>query len=209
MINILIDERNTCFICLKEKTKDLICCYCKNKMKKVDEKIYIDNGVYANYIYEYDGILKDIIGEYKFKNKRYFSKVFSKIIIDYINTKNIEFDYILYVPSDKERIKQRGFDHLKLICKYLKKEKNIEIIETLEKIKNTKMQHFLKRKDRAKNLKGAFKLKNKEILKDKKLLIIDDIVTTGETLKEINNILKKSNIKNIKYLCICGPKKRA
>ena len=78
-------------------------------------------------------------------------------------------------------------------------------LDGFKKIKNTKAQHKLDRDARSKNLLGAFSLETD--LTGKSVLIIDDMVTSGETSLEIIKVLEKSNVKDIKILALASEKR--
>lgn len=108
----------------------------------------------------------------------------------------------------KEKKKQRGYNQTELILKKIFESENLKEnqklkfkvkldLDILEKIKNTKMQSSLSKTLRKENIKNAFLVNNKEKIKNKKIIIFDDIYTTGETTKEISRILKESCVKEI------------
>lgn len=139
---------------------------------------------------------------YKFKEKPYIYKT----IVSFLGKKQKSFenlkkyDIILIVPINKKREKERGYNQSELIAKEISKiilakiEKHI-----LYKIKNTKPQSTLNKQQREENAKGAYIAKNTLKIENKKILIIDDIYTTGNTVNECAKMLiekgiKKSNI---------------
>ena len=119
--------------------------------------------------------------------------------------KNIEFidllknyDTIIPVPISKKRYKQRGYNQSSLIAKKLAK----ELLKENFKTKNVIEQSKLNKDNREKNIKGAYEIFHINQLKNKKILLVDDIYTTGSTLRECSKILKKSNPKKIGVLTI-------
>lgn len=150
--------------------------------------------------------MKRIIGKYKFERKTEFSKIFSKIIYEYGRDKNLfDVDFILPSPSSRKTLINRGFDHIKMITDDFIDKINPVYLDGFKKIKNTKAQHELDRDARSKNLLGAFSLETD--LTGKSVLIIDDMVTTGETSLEIIKVLEKSNVKDIKILALASEKR--
>lgn len=150
--------------------------------------------------------MKSIIGKYKFERKTEFSKIFSKIIYEYGRDKNLfDVDFILTSPSSRKTLINRGFDHIKMITDDFIDKINPVYLDGFKKIKNTKAQHELDRDARSKNLLGAFSLETD--LTGKSVLIIDDMVTTGETSLEIIKVLEKSNVKDIKILALASEKR--
>ena len=101
------------------------------------------------------------------------------------------FDLITYVPMHWIDVFARGYNQSKLLSKELSKLLGVPCIEVIVKNKRTKKQHHLKKKDRKTNLKGAFELVDKELVRGKRILVIDDIITSGYTLGECCRTISK------------------
>ena len=119
------------------------------------------------------------------------------------------YDTIIPVPISKKRYKQRGYNQSALIAKELaeqiqknKKQKITYNNKSLLKTKNIIEQSKLNKEERIKNIQGVYELKNKTLLKDKKILLIDDIYTTGSTVKECCKTLNQAQPKKIGVLTI-------
>ena len=127
----------------------------------------------------------------------YFSKIFDKK----------ENFLIIPVPMHKKRFKQRKYNHMDLVADELSKLTGWKVnTKLIQRIKETKPQYKLNTKEREENLKNAFKV-TKENYNGEKLLLIDDILTTGSTLTEIIKTLNKEGITNIVGLttsCVYG-----
>lgn len=206
LIDYLFLDENTCNFCHSEYIyKYGLCRECFDKLDYVDNRFLV--GSYDCYvIYFYNEFMKSIIGKYKFERKTEFSKIFSKIIYEYGRDKNLfDVDFILPSPSSRKTLINRGFDHIKMITDDFIDKINPVYLDGFKKIKNTKAQHELDRDARSKNLLGAFSLETD--LTGKSVLIIDDMVTTGETSLEIIKVLEKSNVKDIKILALASEKR--
>ncbi len=107
---------------------------------------------------------------------------------------------IIPVPLHKKRLKSRGFNQSLLIAKELFPTMKICPL-TVQKTVDTKPQSSLTGKERAKNIRGAFVIK-KSLLPFSYFILVDDVVTTGSTLKEIAKLLKKNGAKGIFALTI-------
>ena len=158
------------------------------------------------YIFKYTGILRDKIIEYKFNNKSYLYKTFEKIILN--NKKVCDFikccDIIIPVPINNKRYKERGYNQSLLIAKEIPKFiENIYLrTDIIIKSKETKTQSSLNKDERKKNVKGAFEINKNINLANKKILIFDDIYTTGSTVNECAKVLKKFGVKEVNVLTI-------
>lgn len=112
-------------------------------------------------------------------------------------------DIIIPVPISKKRNKQRGYNQSLLIARELSKKTNIELLNNcLYKTKNVIEQSKLSKEERIKNIQGVYKLKRPEKLINKRILLVDDIFTTGSTAKECCKTLKLIDTKEIYVLTI-------
>lgn len=157
------------------------------------------------YIFQYEGRIRRMILNYKFKDKPYLYKTFvnfllkEEIFFQILQT----YDTIIPVPISKKRKKERGYNQSFLIANEIAKRLQMECNSScLVKTKNIIEQSKLKREERVDNIQGVYELKNSEILKDKKVLLIDDIYTTGSTVNECCKMLKQAKLKNIGVLTI-------
>ena len=107
-----------------------------------------------------------------------------------------KYDIIIIVPISNQRKFERGYNQSELIAKEISKiiEAQIEK-KVLYKIKNTVPQSTLNKKQREENAKGVYKAKNIKRIYNKKILLIDDIYTTGNTVNECANTLIQKGIK--------------
>lgn len=144
------------------------------------------------------------IQEYKYNNKRYLSKSFAKImknVFDKMTKEGIKIDLITYVPLFKDKQKKRGFNQSELIARELSKLTTIPLSHNnLLRVKNTQTQTNLTYKERQKNLDNAFIIKDKSEFKDKTILLIDDVLTTGSTADHCSIALKKAKAKDVYVL---------
>jgi len=163
------------------------------------------DGLYAATNYK-NNLVKSLIKNFKYEP--FFAKEITKeladLILDHlmlseVNLKEFEDFYLLPVPLEKSREKWRGFNQSEEIAKILSLKLNSRLFleNPIKKIKKTLPQSVLSEKERKQLIKGTFKLIDKKSVKNKKIIIIDDVYTTGATLQEISRILKKSGAKQV------------
>ena len=198
MLNFVLDFLfpPVCVICGKIH-KNWICEKCKIKIKHF-EKFEYKNGMF--YCFEYKDVIRKLLLQYKFFNKSYISYFFANEIFSNKKVSEIvkSYDIIIPVPLDKEKLKIRGYNQTELI---LSKKLKVDS-KSLIKIKHTKTQSTLTLEERRNNIKGAFKVKDNKSIKNKKVILFDDIYTTGATVNEISNILKQAGAKEVLVLVI-------
>lgn len=206
MINFLFLDKNICYSCKQNKiVAHFLCKDCLKKLDYVANNFNLDN-YDAHAVYFYNETMKKLIGDYKFNRNTSLAKVFSSIIYDYANVNNLfDCDYILPSPSSKSTLNKRGFDHIKTITDLFIKNTGCEYLFEFKKIKNTKAQHNLNKEDRAYNLKNAFFCEKD--LTGKSVLLIDDLITTGNTAMEIIKVLENCNTKEVKVLAITSERR--
>ena len=131
----------------------------------------------------------------------YISNFFTHILLNNEKVNKIikNYDIIIPVPMEKMKKIKRGYNQTELITNLLKKYwKDIEINENLlMKNKDTQTQSTLRLKERHENVKNAFEIGNKNKLKNKNVILFDDIYTTGATANEISRILKNIGVNKI------------
>ena len=152
----------------------------------------------------YEGNLKKLLLEYKFNEKSYISNYFVDTIVNEKRLFNIlkEYDSIIPVPMYKSNKKNRGYNQSEIIAKL-----HIEYIKNyLVKVKKNKKQSLLNRIERAKNVKNAYRITGVEMIKNKKVILCDDIYTTGSTVNECITELEKARPKLIDILVIAKTK---
>lgn len=206
LIDYLFLDDNKCNFCQEEFIYRYgLCKDCFDKLDYVDNSFLI--GDYLAYsIYFYNDFFKKIIGLYKFERKTEFSRIFSQMLYDYGSYKSLfDVDYILPSPSSEKTLINRGFDHIRMLTDDFIEKVNPIYLEDFVKVKNTKAQHNLGKEERMTNLRDAFSFDRD--LSGKSVLIIDDIITTGNTSREIIKVLEKAKVKDIKILVLASEKR--
>ena len=132
----------------------------------------------------YDGKVRRMILRLKYHDRTQYVPQIAVILGEDIRKAygSKPFDLVTFVPMYHKDQKQRQYNQSELLAKWLSKLLEIPCRETLQKIKRTKKQHKLNYAERKTNLNGAFALIDKEIVKGQRVLIVDDIITSGYTL---------------------------
>ena len=180
--------KGKCILC-SEKSNDNLHYMCYNCHKNLRDTGSLKrfNDIY--YLWNYDKKLKKIIEEYKFKNKLYIGELLFNLIgkeLDRVIKKE-GIEVIIPIPVSRRRLAERGFNQVEELLKF----GGYQYVKT-DRIKETKhMYGLLNLEDRRENIKSAFKIERLKGIK--KVLIIDDIITTGSTMKEFITEIKNNN----------------
>lgn len=146
----------------------------------------------------YDGILKEAIYQLKYSGLRNLARPLSGLLLELSLP---DADLIVPVPPDRYRLKNRGFNHTSLIARDLSKRLNMPLdLHGLIKIKTTPQQINLKREERLKNLRKAFRAVKS--FSEKRILLVDDVITTGATASECARALIKAGASEVYLVAI-------
>ena len=147
-------------------------------------------------LYDYR-LAKKLIGTLKYHSVQELAELAGKFMIE--NLKQFELSNFLLIPVPLHKVKwrERNFNQAELLAKHISQETGLDYANMLTKIKNTQSQTELNFKDRQNNIKGVFRCQNPEIIKNKNILLVDDVITTGATLQECALVLKQNGAKTV------------
>lgn len=180
-----------CGICGK-LGQGYLCNRCYQEIKPyICEKVEND----TFYLLHYKDIIRSKIIDFKFNDKPYLSQMFCEIFVK--SKIGCEFakdyDIIIPVPMHKYKKAKRGYNQSELMAKKIGKYVGIPIeSKTLIKQKNTPMQSSLGKIERIKNVQDVYKIEDEEKIVAKRILLLDDIYTTGATINECKKTLKSA-----------------
>lgn len=187
-----------------EINENYICNNCYENIKKIKKCVIneYNNRNFSKhlYIFRYEGIIRNKIIEYKFEDKGYLYKMFAKIILSDKKTCNFikKYDVIIPVPISKKRKKKRGYNQSELVANELAQKLNQDIwTDIIIKKKDNKPQSELNKLERIKNVEDIYEINKPIEVKNKKVLLLDDIYTTGSTVNEIARKLKQNQTQEI------------
>ncbi len=175
-----------------------MCNECLEKIKsKVSGKTKYLEGIPIYGYFSYEGEIQKLIRAIKYHNKKELALPLAKILAGAIKF-NDEFE-IVPVPLHEQRQKHRKYNHAELIASHMGVSVNTNLIK---RIKNTRAQYKLSQKERKENLAGAFRVFPGEY-PGKKIVLLDDICTTGATMRELISELGKNGINDIAGVVMC------
>ena len=166
---------------------------------------YIIDGAFSALVYK--GIVKKLV--YNFKYKPYLSDLKSSLVelfyeaiiqnemfIRTIEQCNNETIVLVPIPLHKSRLRNRGYNHAKILALGLCEKLDLQMTEILERTRATKSQFGLNLKQRKENISGSFVIRPNMPI-PKCVFLVDDILTTGSTLLEATRILKKQGARKV------------
>jgi len=191
-----------CFVCWEESKNYKIHKTCKNK-----ENLLLDKVIIFTH-YKNKKISKLI------KNAKYYKKIdifedfweiLAGLLEKNLDTKKEEI-ILTYAPMHKKKQYMRGYNQAEVLARHIWKKLNIEVIELIKKVANTKAQAGSSWEERKNNLNKAFEINKKYVkyMDGKKVVIIDDVVTTWSTLNEIAKTIVPHKSKEIIWLAIAS-----
>lgn len=190
----LIDYNIVCPICGRYVGKRIICGEC------MSSKRYFSEGYFG---FQYENKIREAIHTFKFKGRPEVGRELVSFIKHIVLLFAEKIELIIPMPVTEKRLRERGFNQSYVISYEISKMINKPVCDSvLIKTKETKDQYLLSREERKKNVKGAFTLKNADVIKGKKLLLVDDLFTTGFTANEASFILNKGKPASIIFFAL-------
>ena len=173
------------------------CFHCNNRRCCCDGSQPELRHITAPFIYT--DAARELILSLKFGGRKNCADLLSeeiarKVIGDF---SDVSFDFVTFVPMSRKAIKHRGYNQSEIIARRVSEKLFLPCREALTKIKDTPKQHHLSGESRHKNLADAILLKEGTDIKDKTILVIDDIKTTGSTLLVCENVLLNAGARDV------------
>ncbi len=140
----------------------------------------------------YEAALQQAIHLFKFEKRTSLAKPLAQLTMEHIadDCNIVEYDFILPIPIHKKRLRERGFNQATLLANEIAKTTGIQVVtDALVRYRNTSPQSSLDRDARQTNIIGVFELQQEEVVRNKRILVLDDVYTTGATVREAVKIL--------------------
>ena len=182
---------SSCYQCglpFEEQVEETLCGQCQQSLPSID---YLISSLAYDYPVDY------LVSQLKFNRNLVYAKILSKLLLDTLQSQQYEHpELIIPVPLHKKRLRKRGFNQALEIARPIAKTFNIPIEKhAIRRVKQTEAQSLLNATERKKNLHHSFSLTKS--ITAKHVVIIDDVVTTGATVFELADLLKKSGVEKV------------
>ncbi len=169
-------------------------------------------------IYEYDYLAGKILRNLKYNTATHMVKCLMPEVLLRLTANNLKIDYVIPMPLHYTRLLSRGFNQSELLVleliqqfkkssdeRVIKKYSHVKMVRLLSRKMRTRVQMTLDQDERLENMQGVFKVnerfvKKLNIPKNSNILLVDDILTTGATLKFATEALNEAGFQNINVL---------
>ncbi len=188
-----INFKRICVVCGKEVLNSKKIKYLHTDC---EQYTYLNGNIF---IVNYNKFPQMILNYAKYKGYYEILNELSNIIIEYVLSNKISLkDFVVsYIPLHTTKLNSRGFNQSQIIATNLCENLKLEPINLLQKTIHTKSQRGSKRESRLNNIKDTFRVINKSYVKNRNILLIDDVFTTGATLNEAAKMLKQAGAKEV------------
>lgn len=185
-----------CAKCGRHIESGIICSSCKNR------RIYFER---ARSYGEFSGVLQEAIHLLKYEKKLILVNKLASLMDGVIDLFESDFHYLVPVPIHKNKRRKRGFNQTELLGNFLSKVRGTPVLPGLTKEIDTPPQIDLDYSARMQNVKDSFRWKgDKRQIEGKRLLLIDDVMTTGSTVNECSKVLMAEGAESVCVLTLAS-----
>ncbi len=152
----------------------------------------------APFVYENEVV--KLVHKLKFGGGKYLAEVMAEFMTDTYLENDMQADVVTFVPMHEKRRKQRGYNQAEEIANIVAKRLGLPVVELLNRVKDTSALAKMSKKERADAIIDAFEINGSPKIRNKRILLIDDVFTSGATTEECARILKSKRCSDIYIL---------
>ena len=208
MMGLLFPKK--CILCRRvlRRTETDLCEACRQDVEPASGKRkfqFLDN---MTAVWYYEGNVRRSIVRYKFYGARYLARNFGRQLAMRVLQEDLEYDLITWVPVSRWRKFRRGYDQVELLAKYTGRELGQRPLRCLKKIRNNRKQSTLRdAAQRRANVLGVYRVTDPEQVAGKRILLLDDVLTTGATAGECARVLLTAGAKEVHCAVLAAVRK--
>ena len=169
---------------------------------------YIDSWVAVWY---YEDTVRESLLRYKFRDARSYARSYGRLLAMRLQQAHPEgVDLLTWIPISRRRKLQRGFDQVQLLAKYVGQELGIRPVRLLRKIRHNKPQSgIVGDAQRQANVLGAYQIADPQLVSGKRVVLLDDILTTGATASEAARVLLTAGAQEVHFGAVATARRKA
>lgn len=198
-----------CVLCGKVLSRDALdlCHDCRQDAPECGTKVakpqFVES---AQALWHYEGAVRGSLLRYKFYGKRHYAQSYGRLLAMKLQKEGDEwFDIITWVPVSRWRKLRRGYDQVELLAKAVCAELGLEPVKCLKKIRHNRAQsRIIGQAQRRANVLGVYDAVETEKIRGKRILLLDDIITTGATVGECARVLLTGGAKEVHCAAIAA-----
>jgi ComF family protein len=175
-------------------TDSFTCANCEGRV------LHFDAAISA---YRSHGVIRNVIHNFKYGRQLHLRHLIGRWLIEGMDDPRLAglpFHLIVPVPLHPARKRERGFNQAELLARELHRATGISLGDALQRIRYTTTQTQFDRTQRMENLRGAFRLRQGRDVQDFRILLVDDVLTTGSTLSECAHVLRRGGAYSVHAL---------
>lgn len=192
-----------CILCKKLLTQEQtdLCHKCRE-----EQPLFSGNKIKLSFLAQWTGLwyykenVRQSLLRYKFSGRRSYGAAYGRLLAMKLQQEGwTDTDVLTWAPISRQRKRRRGYDQVEVFGTCLARELGMELVPTLRKIRNTKPQSTMgDAAHRRANVLGAYEVIDPKLVQNKRVLLLDDIVTTGATASECARMLLTAGAKEVK-----------
>ena len=157
-------------------------------------------------LWYYEGTVRNSLLRYKFHNRRSYAGAYARLLaMKLMKEDRLYFDVLTWIPISSRRLRKRGYDQVELLAERIGMELDIVPVPTLRKVRhNHKQSQIVGLAQRRANVLGAYEVIDPSLLAGKRILLLDDILTTGATAGECARILLTAGAAEVQFAAIAA-----
>ena len=161
-------------------------------------------------VWYYEGYIRKSLHRFKFNRARHYADSYGRLLaMKLLNGYPEGFDVLTWVPVSRMRKFTRGYDQVELLAKAVGRELGMEPVRTVRKLRNNRAQSSITgQAQRRANVLGVYRILDPELVRGKRVLLLDDIITTGATAGEAARVLLTAGAKEVHCGCVAAANKR-
>ena len=153
-------------------------------------------------VFAYKGGVRSCVYRLKYKHQAFLAEYLSKFMVNKYATFDWKIDAVIAIPLHPKRLKSRGYNQSMLLAQPFCEQLHLPLLDVMTRVKDTPSQTRFGSRDRTKNMKDCFDITDKSAIKDKTILLIDDVYTTGTTIEEAARLLLSAGAKEVYALTL-------